>query len=106
MNIGTGQPIVVSVTLRDPDSRGTFRTSQRRGQSASSVVISTIDDSGSFQCQPALMPTIRAATENRDIPEAGSQQLCCRTRRTPIRFADYHNRLLAHEVGGSVGQLA
>jgi hypothetical protein len=38
----------------------------------------------SFQRQPALMPTIRAAAENSDILETGSHQLRGRTRQAPV----------------------
>ena len=60
----------------------------------------------SFQPQPALMPTVRAAAENSDVLETGSRQLRCRARRAPVGFAHDHDRLFASgKIGGSVGQL-
>ena len=59
----------------------------------------------SFQCQPALMPTIRAAAENSNVLETSGRQLRCRTRRAPIGLAQDHDRLSAlGQIGDPVGQ--
>src|SRR5215831_7818524 len=59
----------------------------------------------SFQRQPALMPTVRAASENSDILDTSGRQVRCRTRRAPIGLAHHYDRLFASgQIGGSVSQ--